>query len=43
MRVAADHGQADPGQGMHAEAPEHANMAVPAADEHDIPQDRLIR
>jgi len=43
MRIAADHGQADAGQGMHAEAPEHADMAVSAADQHDVPQDGLIR
>ncbi len=42
MGVAADQCQPDSGQRMHAEAPEHADMAVTASDEHDIPKDRLI-
>ena len=35
----ADHGEAHAWLGPHAEAPQHAHVAVPAADEHDVPED----
>ncbi len=43
VRVAADQGEPDAGDGLHAEALEHADVAVAPADEHDIPEDRLFR
>ena len=43
MDIAADHGQAHTRQRTHAETFEHDNMAMAAADEHDIPERRLIR
>ena len=42
MRVAADDREPHAGHRLHAEAPEHADVAVPAAHQHDVAQYRLL-
>ena len=39
VHVGRDQGQPDPGQRPHAEAPQHGDMAVAAADQHDVLDD----
>ncbi len=43
LGVAADDRQPHAGHGLHAEAPEHADVAVTAADQDDVTEDGLIR
>ena len=40
--VTADHRQAHAGDGVHAKTSQHPHMAVAAADQHDVAQDRLF-
>jgi len=39
MHVAADHGEPHAGKRLHAEALEHAHMAVTAAEQHEVLED----